>query len=437
MNRITQFALQALLVLTVSAAAAEKPNIILIMADDLGYETIAANGCEDYKTPVLDRMAAEGMRFTQCFANPLCTPSRVKIMTGQYNVRNYKSFGLLPENQKTFAHMLKNAGYKTCIAGKWQLKGGPQGPGHFGFDQSLVWHNGRRHRTGEHKGHDNRFTNPQLELNGEHADYMNGEFSTDVLVDFINDFIETNKDGPFVVYYPMILTHCPFVPTPGTPDYDANSMGSKTYKGEAKYFGDMVHYMDKSIGRIIDKLEELNLRDNTLVIFTGDNGTDKPVTTLWNGKRINAGKGTMTDNGVRVPLIVSWPAGKQSGVVSDELVDFSDILPTMCDAAGIRPFAEVPVDGVSLWGTFNGENDREKPYAYIWYKHNKKHEVMARNRTRLLKRQKPGRPFSYYDCSEMFAWKKINRESMNAEDSATFIMLKNAVERYDKLRKRK
>jgi len=108
MNRITQFALQALLVLTVSAAAAEKPNIILIMADDLGYETIAANGCEDYKTPVLDRMAAGGMRFTQCFANPLCTPSRVKIMTGQHNVRNYQSFGLLPKNQKTFAHMLKN-----------------------------------------------------------------------------------------------------------------------------------------------------------------------------------------------------------------------------------------------------------------------------------------------------------------------------------------
>ncbi|OVE74163.1 hypothetical protein BVX94_01250 [bacterium B17] len=435
---------------------AAKPNIILIMADDFGYETIAANGAEEYKTPVLDKMAAEGMRFTQCFAQPLCTPSRVKIMTGMYNIRNYKKFGLLPKKEKTFAHMLKTAGYATCIVGKWQLGGGPQGPEHFGFDQSLVWHNGRGNKRsdGEHKGKDNRYTNPQLELNGKNADYTNGEFSTDVLVDFANDFMEKNTRSatstssgqagsgqvskPFLVYYPMILTHCPFVPTPGTTGYDAKSMGSPTYKGDAKYFGDMVNYVDKSIGRLIAKLEELNIRDNTLIIFTGDNGTDAPVKTKWNGRTVKAGKGRMTDNGVRVPLIVSWPKGKQSGVVSDELVDFSDMLPTMCEAAGIKPFEDVTIDGVSLWGAFNGKKDREKPYAYIWYnpQGGKNGNIMARTQTRLLERKAPGAPYKFHDCSEMYGWKDIDQKSMSDDDSSTFTMLKDEVEKLDKIRKK-
>lgn len=432
MNRIIVAMLAGLIIVATAVCGADKPNIVLIMADDLGYECIGANGCEDYKTPVLDKMAAEGMRFTQCFANPLCTPSRVKIMTGMYNVRNYEKFGILPKTEKTFAHMLKKAGYATCIAGKWQLEGGPDGPAYFGFDQSLVWHNGRGNKRadGDYKGQDNRYTNPQLEINGEHVDYTNGEFSSDLLVDFINDFIEVNKDKPFLVYYPMILTHCPFVSTPGTSDFDAKSMGSKTYKGKAEYFGDMVHYMDKSVGRIIARLDELKLRDNTLIIFAGDNGTDRPVVTKWNGNMIKGGKGTMTDNGVRVPLIVSWPSGKQQGVVSDELVDFSDMLPTLCEAAGIEPFQDVTIDGISLWGTLNGRKGRQKSFAYIWYDGS----IMVRTHTRLLARGVKDKSYKFYDCSEMYAWKEMDQEFLNKENSETFKELKSVVEILDKTR---
>ena len=125
--------LVTIILLQQSIAENKKPNIILIMADDMGYECVAANGADEYKTPSLDKLAAEGVRFTNAFANPLCTPSRVKIMTGQSNIKNYVQFRILDRDQKTFAHYLKDAGYKTVIAGKWQLGKEKDSAQHFGF----------------------------------------------------------------------------------------------------------------------------------------------------------------------------------------------------------------------------------------------------------------------------------------------------------------
>src|SRR5829696_7637550 len=119
---------------TLAAEQAKKPNVVLIMADDFGYECVTANGGQSYKTPHLDRLAAGGVRFEHCHAQPLCTPTRVQLMTGLYNVRNYSRFGLLEPDVTTFAHLLKKAGYATCIAGKWQLGHGFEGPKKFGFD---------------------------------------------------------------------------------------------------------------------------------------------------------------------------------------------------------------------------------------------------------------------------------------------------------------
>ena len=354
-----------LLLCSLTAAAGKKPNIIMIMADDLGYEVIGANGCTSYKTPNLDSIAAKGLRFTNCFANPLCTPSRVKLMTGMYNVRNYVKFGLLPTNQITFGNLLKKAGYKTCIAGKWQLgkdKGLPQ---KFGFDESCLWQHTRgRTRDG---GFDTRFTSPRLEINNEEKEFTNGEFGPDIVNDFVLNFIEKNKEEPFFVYYPMILTHCPFIPTPGHPDYDPKSKGSPSYKGDAKYFGDMDNHCDELVGRVKKKLEELGIADNTLLIFTGDNGTDKPVVTMMGDKKVPGGKGQMDDNGTRVPLIVSWPAVIKQPRVSKELVDFADFLPTFCELAGVELPTDRSYDGVSLVPTLKGETTRQKPWIYIWY----------------------------------------------------------------------
>lgn len=371
-----------------------KPNIVLIMADDFGYECVGANGGTSYRTPVLDEMAETGIRFEHCCSQPLCTPSRVQIMTGIYNVRNYVRFGLLDRDQTTFAHLLKANGYSTCIAGKWQLGREPDSPAHFGFDHALLWQHTRGRAA---DGHDTRYGSPSFDMNGKRLDGEAGEYGPDMACDFICDFMEAQKEKPFFVYYPMILTHCPFGPTPDSADWDATATGSKSYKGDAKYFGDMVAYTDKLVGRIESKLEDLGLRENTLVLFTGDNGTDKPIVSECNGVRVAGAKGSMTDGGTRVPLIARWPGVIPEGKVSQDLVDFSDFLPTLCEAAGARVPDELGVDGRSFLPQLKGEAGNPREWIYCWYSRDGSPdaEVWARNQ-----RYKLYATGEFYDVSQ-------------------------------------
>ena len=360
----------------------KRPNIILIMADDMGYEALSVNGSESCKTPNLDRLASEGVRFTNCFANPLCTPSRAKIMTGQYNVRNYVKFGVLDRGQTTFAHQLKAAGYATGIAGKWQLGKQADSPQHFGFEQSCLWQHTRSGRSKENgKTIDRRFVNPMLEYGGKKKDYVTGEYGPQVCADFICDFIDKNRERPFLVYFPMILTHCPFDPTPDSTDWDPKRLGSTTDKGDRndpqRLFRDMVAYADKIVGQIVAQLEKSGVRDNTLLMFTGDNGTDKPIVTAWNGTKVVGGKGTMSDTGTRVPFVVSWPAGiKRAGRVVDDLVEFCDVMPTLCEVTGAELPANYPGDGSSIVPVLRDDaSARKKDWIYMWYRG----QVMVRN----------------------------------------------------------
>ncbi|MDX1284821.1 MAG: sulfatase-like hydrolase/transferase, partial [Draconibacterium sp.] len=190
-----------------------RPNIILLMNDDMGYECLSCNGSTSYSTPVLDKLAREGMRFTNCYSQPLCTPSRVKIMTGKYNCNNYIDFGFLDPTQKTFGNILQDAGYKTLVAGKWQLNGvntkepnceDPNRPYHFGFDEYCLW-------WFTSKGP--RYANPAIVVNKEPIETTIDDYGPDVVSDYIIDFIERNQNEPFFVYYPMILVHSPFQPT--------------------------------------------------------------------------------------------------------------------------------------------------------------------------------------------------------------------------------
>ena len=375
--------LAALLLGAFTAQANDQPNIILIMADDMGYEALSSNGSESCKSPNLDKLAANGVRFTNCFSNPICTPSRVKLMTGQYNVRNYVKFGWLDREQTTFAHQLKAAGYATAIAGKWQLGRDKDSPQHFGFEQSCLWQHTRSGRSNEDgKNIDRRFVNPQLEFNGVEKDFTNGEYGPQVCTDFICDFIDKNKKKPFLVYYPMILTHCPFDPTPDSTDWDPKRLGSTTYKGDRndpqRHFRDMVAYADKAVGQIVSQLEKSGVRDNTLIIFTGDNGTDTPIVTPWNGKKVVGGKGTMSDTGTRVPLIVNWPAGiRKAGRVVDDLVEFTDVFPTICEVTTAKLPKNHPGDGASIVPVLrNQAGARKKDWVYIWYRK----QVMVRNK---------------------------------------------------------
>ena len=375
--------LAALLLGAFTAQANDQPNIILIMADDMGYEALSSNGSESCKSPNLDKLAAKGVRFTNCFSNPICTPSRVKLMTGQYNVRNYVKFGWLDREQTTFAYQLKAAGYATAIAGKWQLGRDKDSPQHFGFEQSCLWQHTRSGRSNEEgKNIDRRFVNPQLEFNGVEKDFTNGEYGPQVCTDFICDFIDKNKKKPFLVYYPMILTHCPFDPTPDSTDWDPKRLGSTTYKGDRndpqRHFRDMVAYADRAVGQIVSQLEKSGVRDNTLIIFTGDNGTDTPIVTPWNGKKVVGGKGTMSDTGTRVPLIVNWPAGiRKAGRVVDDLVEFTDVFPTICEVTTAKLPKNHPGDGASIVPVLrNQAGARKKDWVYIWYRN----QVMVRNK---------------------------------------------------------
>lgn len=419
---------------TANAAAAgspDKPNIVLIMADDLGYECIGANGGSSYQTPVLDGLAKTGMRFEHCYSQPLCTPSRVKIMTGIYNVRNYVKFGLLDRKQTTFAQLLKEAGYATCIAGKWQLGRDKDAAQHFGFEQSCLWQHTRGGRSQEGgKKFDRRFVNPLLEFNGEEKDFTNGEYGPQVCTDFICDFIEENKEKPFLVYYPMILTHCPFDPTPDSSDWDPKRLGSTSYKGDRRdnqrLFGDMLAYADKIVGQIVSQLEKSGVRDNTLIIFTGDNGTDQPIVSTLNGTSVAGGKGQMTDAGTRVPLIAHWPGTIDSGKVSHDLVDFSDFLPTLCETAGVSLPETLTIDGRSFLPLLRGEDYQPREWVYCWYSRNGKSNIQEWARNQRYKLYPGG---ELYDISQdMLEKTPLNDLSPEAQQART--MLQQVLDQY-------
>ena len=278
-------------------------------------------------------------------------------MTGRYNVRNYSMFGLLDSREVTFGQLLKDAGYATCIAGKWQLGQDPELPKTTGFDEHCLWQHLRRPP---------RYANPGLEINGVRKDYTHGEYGPDLVNDYALDFVTRKKNGPFFLYYPMILTHAPFQPTPDSPDWDPKAIG-EAVNAKPAHFGDMVAYMDKLVGKLIAKLDELGIRDNTLVLFVGDNGTGKGIRSRMGEKVVQGGKGTTTEAGMHVPLVASWPAAISTPTVCSDLVDTTDFLPTLLDAAKVPPPSGLTLDGRSFLPQLRGQKGQPREWIYSWY----------------------------------------------------------------------
>ena len=345
---------------TLEAGSPSRPNIILIMADDLGYECLSCYGCAEYSTPNLDRLAATGLQFQNCHSQPLCTPSRVKIMTGQYNCRNYERFGALNPDETTFGQIMRDAGYATCVVGKWQLaaRGGGRGtyPQKAGFDDYCLWQIDDRK---------SRYADPLIQMKGEdEAHFHKDAYGPDIFVDYMNDFMEAQRDRPFFVYFPMCLVHSPFVPTPDSPEWQ----GNRNKRGE-KFFKDMVEYMDKLVGRIVIKLEELGLRDNTLLMFTGDNGTHRSIETrMQDGSIVKGAKGNTIDTGTHVPFVVNWPGVTPQGRLLEDLIDFSDFLPTIAEAGEAELPSDEQFDGVSFLPQLRGKAGSPRDYIYCYYK---------------------------------------------------------------------
>ncbi len=350
------------------SAQALKPNVILIMADDLGAEGLGSYGSTIYKTPNLDKMADQGIRFDNAYATPLCTPTRVMLMTGQYpnrtgftNLISNDKKARMPGTLKTFGTYFKNAGYKTAVAGKWQLGRFDQfsnQPMEHGFDEYCLW------KWKFHNKKSSRYYHPGIWCNAASADGGPHDFGPDIYLNFVLDFIERNRRSPFFVYFPMALVHLPLVKPPRIP-MAAQDAYPKGIKKKTAQFGRMITYMDKMVGAIVQKLKEVGIDKDTLIIFTGDNGSPKEIQSPLAGLVVPGGKGNKTEAGTRVPFIAKWP-GKIPPGVRTGLFSLVDVLPTIASIAHIPVSREV--DGLDLSHMFFGTNGKDRDDVFFAFK---------------------------------------------------------------------
>ncbi len=357
----------------VPVGAAERPNVLVILCDDIGAQELALYGHPQHRTPNLDELGRTGIWFTTGYSTPICHPTRFEIMTGQYGHHNgVYHFPGRPGgptadtgvddigSHLTFGKIFQQAGYVTAHAGKWQLSGKhPTLIRECGFDEYCMWaykHNlpqGVEH-TGAWEGKPGektaRYWHPSIVKNGEYVETTEDSYGPDIFSDFVLDFISRSEDNPFFVYYPMALTHGPFFSTP-----DSTKTREDRFKQDRNNWQANVEYADKIVGKLMKGLEQLGKRENTLVIFVGDNGTG------------GDGKAQTIEKGARVPFIVNGPGLVKPFGESRELVDLSDIVPTICEVAGITLHKDHIIDGVSFAPYLRGETKplREWIYAYL------------------------------------------------------------------------
>ena len=352
-------------------AETKRPNIIFILADDLGLDGVSSCGGDVHKTPNIDKLAASGTRFETCYAAPLCGPSRCLLMTGRYAFRTggiangswgANGPGAKSRDEQPMAKVLKQAGYATCESGKWRQVG--ESPWDWGFEQYCT-----DPTAGGWYWKDSYLRNGET-VTGSH-------YNPDVIQKFSVDFIRKNAKGekPFFLYYAMHLVHKPTLHTPDSPKQD----------GPARY-QDNIAYMDKQVGEIVAELEKLGIRDKTLVMFSGDNGTAVGYPSSFRGRMINGAKASMWEGGSRVPLIASWPGVTPAGKVSNDIVSFADMLPTFADLGGAKLSEGFKYDGRTFAPQLRGEKGTPREWAYVqlgakWYvreqgwKMNESHEL--------------------------------------------------------------
>ncbi|MGB0953410.1 MAG: sulfatase-like hydrolase/transferase [Planctomycetota bacterium] len=341
---------------TTQPASEQRPNIIFIMADDLGREWIPLYGGSEAEMPHLDRLAESGMTFKNAYATPLCIPSRISLLTGQYPYRHGwinhwevnqwgNGFHFDPEEYLTLANLLRDSGYATAIAGKWQvndLRVQPNILDDHGFEEWCVWP-GYQPDTPPSA---NRYWNPYLQT-ASGSNIYKGEFSTDIFVDFLLEFMDRNRDRPNFLYFPMCLPHFPFTSTP----HDRESV-SRMDRHRA-----MVQYVDHALGRIVQGLEEDGHLENSIIIFTTDNGSPNLLNARVSDYKIKGGKGRLRDSGCGAALVVSGQGRVTANSQTEELVDFTDFLPTLLELAGTALPEQSIVDGQSFAGLLTGDQD--------------------------------------------------------------------------------
>lgn len=337
--------------LTLAQKPARSPNIIFILSDDVGLSEIGCCGGH-YATPHIDALAKSGTRFEYCYSTPLCGPSRCQCLTGRYPFRtglisNQSADAVSPSRETMMPTIMTKAGYATCLVGKWgQIC---LGPGEWGFEDYLTFP-GSGHYWSTQRGGD-------YTVNGQHKQLAETEYLPDVMHQYLVDYIQRHKDRPFYVHYSMSHIHGPIL---RTPDSKAGE------KDERQLYADNVVYMDKLVGQLMATLDRLHLRENTLVLFVGDNGTARfglDVATV-NGRHIFGHKAELNEGGCRVPLVVNWPGTTPAGAVNRDLTDFSDFFPTFAELGGAAIPASLTIDGKSFAAQIRGNRGTPREWVY-------------------------------------------------------------------------
>jgi len=362
----TEHELQASSKTADNATLASKPNIIIFLADDFGYELPTFTGGQSYNTPNLDFMAANGIQFTDCYSHPDGYPSRLALYTGKYNFRNYTFWGQLPASEKTIGNMLHDAGYATCFVGKWQCDGGDARIRSAGFDKYRVFQPFAK----DGNVYQYSYKNPHLYENGNYlsSSVTNGKYSEDMYVDYVSKFIDGNATTPFFVMFANNLPRNPWCPTPDDPEFPSfnpDVLTGKNVKGDKKYNTSMVNYLDKTIGKVITKVQNSGLANNTIIMFIADNATNRAIVSTYNGANFRGGKNFTSKKGTQIPFVAYWPGVIASGQKSNTLVDYTDFLPTLADIAGIpKPANYGILDGVSFYDNLRNTTGKNRNWVF-------------------------------------------------------------------------
>ena len=395
------------------ASAAEKPklNFVFILADDLGWTDLSCYGSKFHETPNLDKLASQGMKFTQAYsACTVCSPTRAALLTGKYPARlkltdyipgfnppfaklsapDWTKY--LPTNEITFAQQLKSAGYFCASVGKWHLGGEDVRPKNFGFDFSVA---------AIGRGSAASYFSPYK--NGYLKDGPPGEYLTDRLTDEALKVMERSKDKPFFIYLPHFAVHTPIQAKPQLiAKYEKKLAGLEAKSGHTNpAYAALLESLDDSVGRVMQKLDELKIADQTVIFFTSDNGGYLKMTT---NAPLRAGKGWGYEGGVRVPLIVRWPGVTQSGSVCGKPVITVDYYPTILEMAGLADNPSHLRDGESIVPLLKNSGALNRTALYWHYPHYRVDEAKPYSAIRdgefkLIQSHETGR-FELYNVKE-------------------------------------
>ena len=359
--RYFKLLLAAIFIVSGVVAQSKKPNIIFILADDLGIDGVSSYGADFFKTPVIDKLAKEGIRYTNAYTVPLCGPSRALILSGRYGFRtgavNQDMTGTIkPSVETMMPAILKKAGYTTSMIGKWgQL---PLGPAEFGFDDYL-----RYFGSGVYVSKNDK--KEKYVVNGKETLLKKDEYMPDLMHDHMVNFLSNHKKDPFYLYYSLTHVHGEIIATPDS------KPGTSDYK---ELYADNIAYMDKLVGKLLHTLDSLKLRENTLIVFFGDNGTAGQAATIGrvNGQKLSGKKGTMQECGSLVPMIVNWPGVIKKPGVSSNLIDAADFVPTFAEIAGAPLPTTNILDGKSFAYQLKGGKGTSRDWIFTglgndWY----------------------------------------------------------------------